>query len=630
MMLGALYLIISAIAAGLCTLNAWEEQVHFYPVAVYLSTNKTAVLIMGNFGFAMALVFVKTFQTLFFGRVTDEESREITEKSKYAILETCLALTTFRLSLNVTVVCLFTVLLFSKMFHWLASMRVDNSERQRLPLTTLLRIGLPLAFLFWTDAAFILGLSYISMQSGKVDVLVLFSFEWTILIASILYHSFRFILATVEHVIAGQMRAKHMLLFLAEFCHSLVRLALYVSFFVVVMVELGSIPLHLLREMFMNIVFLWGMLVRFYQYRKIMQNLERFPTVNLAPEDERDSTCTVCMAEITEGKELPCGHIFHLRCLKEWLRRNPICPTCRHPIRVPPQPAPAANANNPAPAANAAPNVPPAADAAQPQQQAGANQARRGRNVIILPVVQGGQQRQAAGQAANAQPVTTSQSEGRVQSTSFRFVLPSPLSDPGQGLKALEKYTLNVQREAEVHEMYLGHLYSLQHHLLKMQQRWKAEEKEQEIQEQKSSEGGKDKEEKKGDEKENEIKLNPPAEAAKSKDSSGTTMISKTSSIPATHEPKNQAEGKSASREPTKKASIDLSMLARELRVKETKETVNTVNQPVVAPSEPVPIEMKKAHDRARTTREMRLQKFMLATKPKTPNDEDSGVKKDE
>merc|ERR1719233_2862082 len=168
---------------------------------------------MGNFGFAMALVFVKTFQTLFFGRVTDEESREISEKSKYAILETCLALTTFRLSLNITVVCLFTVLLFSKMFHWLASMRVDNSEQQRLPIITLFRTGLPLVVLLCSDALFILGLSYLIIQSGKVDVLVLFSFEWTILMCSIIYHSFRFILATIEHIIGGQMRAKHTLLF---------------------------------------------------------------------------------------------------------------------------------------------------------------------------------------------------------------------------------------------------------------------------------------------------------------------------------------------------------------------------------------------------------------------------------
>jgi len=629
-------LVLSTIAAGLCTLNAWEEQVHFYPVAVYLSTNKTAVLIMGNFGFALALVFVKTFQTIFFGRVTDEESREITEKSKYAILETCLALTTFRLSLNVTVVCLFTVLLFSKMFHWLASMRVDNSERQRLPLTTLLRIGLPLVFLFWTDAAFILGLSYISMQSGKVDVLVLFSFEWTILIASILYHSFRFILATVEHLIAGQMRAKHMLLFLAEFCYSLVRLGLYVSFFVVVMVELGSIPLHLLREMFMNIVFLQGMIVRFFQYRRIMQNIERFPTVNLAPEDERDSTCTVCMAEITEGKELPCGHIFHLRCLKEWLRRNPICPTCRHSIRVPPQPA--VNENNPAPAANPAANVPPVADGAQPQQPAGANQPRRGRNVIILPVVQGGQQRQAAGQTGNAQPVTTSQPEARLQSAPFRFVLPSPLCDPGQGLPALEKYTLNVQREAEVHEMYLGHLYSLQHHLLKMQQRWKAEEKEQKTKAQNPVDGGKQEEKTNGDKKENEIKLNQPAQEGKSEDSSKIKVTSKTFTLPAPREPKSTVESrcdKSASREQTEKVSQDLNLQAgsqdgSKLPGKATEKTGNTVKAPTVAPSEPIPIEMKKTKDRASTTREKRLQKFMMETKPKTPSDKDSGVKKDE
>merc|ERR1719419_1518368 len=119
-------------------------------------------------------------------------------------------------------------------------------------------------------------------------------------------------------MIGGQMRMKHTLLFIADLLWGLMRLALYVLFFGVVMLKLGTVPLHLLREMYMNGVFLWGMVRRYLKYRRILQNLERFPTINFAPDDERDTTCTVCMAEITSGKQLPCGHIFHLRCLKEW------------------------------------------------------------------------------------------------------------------------------------------------------------------------------------------------------------------------------------------------------------------------------------------------------------------------
>ena len=29
------------------------------------------------------------------------------------------------------------------------------------------------------------------------------------------------------------------------------------------------------------------------------------------------------------AKKLPCGHIFHLECLRSWLLRQQTCPTCR-------------------------------------------------------------------------------------------------------------------------------------------------------------------------------------------------------------------------------------------------------------------------------------------------------------
>jgi len=42
--------------------------------------------------------------------------------------------------------------------------------------------------------------------------------------------------------------------------------------------------------------------------------------------------CSICLGRCIRGKELPCGHIFHLKCLVRCFRSAddfPMCPNCR-------------------------------------------------------------------------------------------------------------------------------------------------------------------------------------------------------------------------------------------------------------------------------------------------------------
>ncbi len=54
----------------------------------------------------------------------------------------------------------------------------------------------------------------------------------------------------------------------------------------------------------------------------------------------RDS-CAICREELTKAKVLPCGHLFHLVCLRDWLDQSPTCPICRRPVTATAAPHPA-------------------------------------------------------------------------------------------------------------------------------------------------------------------------------------------------------------------------------------------------------------------------------------------------
>lgn len=48
-------------------------------------------------------------------------------------------------------------------------------------------------------------------------------------------------------------------------------------------------------------------------------------------EDTEGHTCTICLAPIEDGDRvgaLVCTHIFHVECLKGWLKRRNVCPLC--------------------------------------------------------------------------------------------------------------------------------------------------------------------------------------------------------------------------------------------------------------------------------------------------------------
>lgn len=69
------------------------------------------------------------------------------------------------------------------------------------------------------------------------------------------------------------------------------------------------------------------------------ETIEALPTRQFHGDAEaragEDTNCRICMEDFEEGDELrtlPCFHLFHAKCVDQWLKVNSICPTCRHKI----------------------------------------------------------------------------------------------------------------------------------------------------------------------------------------------------------------------------------------------------------------------------------------------------------
>lgn len=83
------------------------------------------------------------------------------------------------------------------------------------------------------------------------------------------------------------------------------------------------------------------------RYRRAIQEMNKYPDATVQ-ELAQENTCIICREDMSpwdpannsstidrvRPKKLPCGHILHLGCLKSWLERQQVCPTCRSPVTM--------------------------------------------------------------------------------------------------------------------------------------------------------------------------------------------------------------------------------------------------------------------------------------------------------
>lgn len=122
-----------------------------------------------------------------------------------------------------------------------------------------------------------------------------------------------------------------------------VKLCVYVGFFAVLMMFYG-LPIHIMRDLFLTTRSFLKRLNALVKYRKALADMNKYPDAT-QEELAREDTCIICREEMrpwdpsTPGaversrpKKLPCGHILHFGCLKGWLERQQVCPTCRRSV----------------------------------------------------------------------------------------------------------------------------------------------------------------------------------------------------------------------------------------------------------------------------------------------------------
>lgn len=330
----ALYTVGSLVLTLSVITHTYNTQLQFYSTVVRLTTSKGCLLILGNMGLVLMLLLGNLLKWLFLGSLRPIELETLVDRSWVTVTDTLLIMTVFRDDFNARFIAYFSILLFVKVFHWLAEARISYFEQTpHVSISSHCRISAMLLWLLAIDVCFFL-FSVVSLMEKMPSSMILFAFEYLLLAFSGLTIILHYCLNLIELFRGQPLESKGAYVMYLEFAGDFVQFVVYMAFFTVIMTFYG-LPLHIIRQLYLAFRSFQRRARDVIRYRRATSNLnQRFPDATEEELQQVDSMCIICRDEMTVGKKLPCGHILHQHCLRSWLERQQTCPTCRTSVLI--------------------------------------------------------------------------------------------------------------------------------------------------------------------------------------------------------------------------------------------------------------------------------------------------------
>lgn len=199
-------------------------------------------------------------------------------------------------------------------------------------------------------------LAYDTTTAKGASVQLVFGFEYAILLVSVLNVAIKYILHVVDSMRANannnrgdnvnnrNWEEKAVYLLYSELALSASKVVLYLTF-ITLMMKIHTFPLFAIRPMYLSMRSFKKALNDVIQSRRAIANMNSlYPNATAQELLETDNVCIICREEMVGttvingqvihppsglSKKLPCGHIFHVSCLRSWFQRQQTCPTCR-------------------------------------------------------------------------------------------------------------------------------------------------------------------------------------------------------------------------------------------------------------------------------------------------------------
>lgn len=339
---------LSNVAAAMTLYPLIQNSPNFYSVGVQL-TEGFSTVICANWLLSISLGIGKILQVILFGELRLIEVERIMDKSRFAVVNSLIALSMFSNDFILIPAILTLFSLFMKVFHWILNDRFDfifqNATGPKQALLT--KNSLVLLLLLYVD--YHLAYTCVEYSFGNnPDVYFAFGFEFAVLFLDLMLQAAKVAINAwelkylQENPDEDSMEEKTWYMKIVEIIHVVLTLTIHL-FLLYTFLGPYRFPIYLFKDIFSKTFSLMKKIGEFQRYNKAAKELEsKLQDATAEDLNDDNNLCIICRDDMTiEGarkghrlfpKKLQCGHIIHLGCLKGWFERSQVCPMCRAPV----------------------------------------------------------------------------------------------------------------------------------------------------------------------------------------------------------------------------------------------------------------------------------------------------------
>ncbi|KAH3668112.1 hypothetical protein OGAPHI_001866 [Ogataea philodendri] len=342
----ALYALLSSAMAAYMVYDALLERPNYYSAGMKMCRGPHLMAI-GNWLLVMAITVGKLLQVLLFGELRIIEMEHIYERSWFMITNMLMTVAVHRKENTLLLGVLASGLLFMKCFHWILEDRLEMLIQQKRTLrSTVFNRNIAVLVLFiYLDNKIVrscINRSFIH----SADVFLIFGLDFFVVYLNILDSTWNFALNLIELIYLNRnpeedaWESKIWLSKIGSFILNLIK-GVSVLFLFVGLIYAHRLPVNFARDMYTSIARLVKQFKDILYLVKAARNLKN-NVLNASESDlERDDICIICRDDMEiiadknhrmAPKKLHCGHVLHYGCLKSWLGRSHVCPTCRRNV----------------------------------------------------------------------------------------------------------------------------------------------------------------------------------------------------------------------------------------------------------------------------------------------------------